>query len=198
LPPPWARNLMENRPFRKGAASVHDGLAGSGVGDLQASQALPYSIVDAGDAACRSHLGTISTQPRHTVFSHVRTIALQVMSPARLQVTTRSGSGAPTRKGKRPEGPARTAYVNSMSDQSVAEPEALDPLRQATRWARGVLWQAHRLREGLLPPGPAEGSRPGFFDRLGIEQHFLLTACAQLLRALDSLGIEPSLPALHG
>jgi len=28
---------------------------------------------------------------------------------------------------------------------------------------------------------------------LGIEQHFLLTACAQLLRALDSLGIEPSL-----
>ncbi|MDE9364025.1 hypothetical protein PZ938_00250 [Luteipulveratus sp. YIM 133132] len=80
----------------------------------------------------------------------------------------------------------------------MSSTEPLDPLRQAKRWARAVIWQAERLRDALQPPGAPNGARPGFFDRIGIEQHFLLTACAQLLRALEAVGQDKVLAAPIG
>lgn len=71
---------------------------------------------------------------------------------------------------------------------------SLDAGKFAIRWCRVVLWQSERLRQAFEAPGPAVGLRPGFFDRIGAEQHFLLTAVSQLVRALAADGGENALP----
>jgi hypothetical protein len=66
-----------------------------------------------------------------------------------------------------------------------------DPLRYARRWARVVIWQIGRVRDVHdVQPAHRVGDRPGFFDRLGAEQHFLLVATTQLSRSLSALEHE--------
>jgi hypothetical protein len=72
--------------------------------------------------------------------------------------------------------------------------EPVDAKRQAVRWCRASLWQAHRLRQAFEPPGPSAGVRPGFFDRIAAKQHFLLIALSQIGRALAAMGEEDDFP----
>lgn len=75
--------------------------------------------------------------------------------------------------------------------QAMTDVQPPDPLHYARRWARVVIWQIGRVREVRdVQPAHRVGDRPGFFDRLGAEQHFLLVATTQLSRSLSALEHE--------